>query len=105
MRGHRYQLLPVSALLGAVLAAGALFAAGRPAPALPDAPPDVAVGTELYDVQFSLRTQELFPSLTPARPLEVKAVRGSWLLLEVPGVPRGPLWVNFDQVISYKTSR
>jgi len=91
-----------SLLAGACLTLALTLGWERPA-AVTDAPPDVGSGTELFELETSRPLNTLFPGVGPSQALKVKSVRGSWVLVEVPGQPRGPVWLNFDQVIHYRT--
>lgn len=70
----------------------------------PDAPP-LSPGAKIYRVEFSRPQAQILPDLGPASPLQVREVRGSWVLLESPGIPRGPMWFNFDQVVHFSFER
>lgn len=98
---------PASLLLGALLAAGALFASGRQE-AEPEArflPDDIEKGTKLYELELSRPTAEILPGATPLLPVEVKELRDPWVLVEVRGLRGGPVWLNFEHVLRYRTSR
>lgn len=88
----RWTLLAVAAL---VVSLGA-FRQQRPGP------PDVGPGTKIYGIQLERSTSELWPTAGPATPFTVEAIRGSWLLLDSTAIPRGPVWVNFDEVITFR---
>ncbi len=68
-----------------------------------DGPPELELGTEVFGLEASRPLNVLFPSVGPTQALTVKAVSGPWVLVDVPGQPRGPIWFNFDQVIHYRT--
>lgn len=85
-----------------VLAVVALVATLSAAPLQGVGPPDVAAGTKIYGIEMERPSRELWPTAGPATPFTVQGVRGSWLLLDSPAIQRGPVWVNFDQVITFR---
>lgn len=93
-------LRSASLLVGLTVLVG-LAAASRPGPESPPLSP----GNKLYRIEFSRPQAEILPELGPANPLEVREVRGSWVLLDSPGIPRGPMWFNFDQVVRFSFER
>lgn len=91
-------------VLGSLATVLAVALAGARAPLQGYGPPEVGEGSKLYYFQTSRSTKELFPSLAFNTPVEVHRVVGNWALVEVVGFPKGRFWVNFDHVITYKTS-
>jgi len=86
------------ALAGAT--AAALLGASR---APEDLPPHVEPGTIIYGLELSLPTSEVLPGVGPATGIRILGNSGKWYLVETPEQPRGPQWINFDQVVSYRT--
>lgn len=78
-----------------------LSAAARPVP--DDVPPDLQAGSKVFGLVLAIPTGDVLPGVLPTTEVKVVASRGKWLLLETPNQPRGPQWVNFDQVVSYRT--
>lgn len=87
------------ALAGAT-AAAALLGVNRPAQ---DLPPHVGPGTTIYGLELSLPTGEVLLGIGPATGVRILGNTGKWYLVETPEQPRGPQWINFDQVVSYRT--
>jgi len=87
------------ALAGATVTA-ALLGAGR---APNDLPPHVDPGTVIYGLELSLTTSEVLQGVGPATGVKILGNTGRWYLVETPDQPRGPQWINFDQVVSYRT--
>ena len=87
-------------LLGA-LTVLALGAARAP---VSSSPPGVSGGAKLYQLRtvsgetLNLRTGD---SIGDTMPVEVVSTQGNWVELKSPGIPRGPIWVNFDQIARY----
>lgn len=98
----------VQTLLSVVLAAAlVLFLTARDhdgspaASAWPDeTPPGISAGQKLYWVQTRAPSLQALASTTP---VEIIETRGSWCLIDSNGINFGPIWLNFDQVLHYKT--
>jgi hypothetical protein len=63
-------------------------------------PPGVRPGVKLYYVQTSNREAFWVP---PTTPVEVRATDGRWVQVSSNAIDRDPLWLNFDQVVQYRT--
>lgn len=79
-----------------------LLASAGPSP--DGRPPHVDAGVSLYGLELANATGVL-TGVGPTTEVKVLESRGSWCLVEHPNQPRGPQWVNFDQVVSYRTRR
>lgn len=92
-----------SGALAAVAGAVAVSAALRPAPQ-DEVAPFLSPGRNVYGLVLDEPdgTRSL-PEVGFVEPIKIVGVRGHWALLEVRGQTRGPVWVNFDQVVSYRT--
>jgi len=74
-------------------------------PVASDAPPHVVPGALIYGVEFDRPTDQVLPGTGPVTPIEIIGNQGNWFLVETPSQPRGPQWINFDQVVSYRTEQ
>jgi hypothetical protein len=68
------------------------------------APPDIVPGTKIYQIDVTADSRNALASLAVTEPILVKEVRGPWVLVEVPGLPHGAVWLNFEQVVYYRTT-
>ena len=85
------------------LSVAALGLLARPETRPDDLPPHVSAGVHIYGLELTRPTDEVLPGIGPATAVKVLGNEGKWYLLETPNQPRGPVWVNFDQVLSYRT--
>jgi hypothetical protein len=90
------------AVAGASLAAALTLAARPPAPQQQIAP-FVVPERAIYGLELSVPTRDLFPTLRSIDPVNIIGVEGKWALVGFRGLTRGPIWINFDHVISYRT--
>ena len=90
------------ALSTTVLASLATLLAARP-PVQDEIAPFVVPEGAIYGLQLSHPTRELFPTLRPIDPVKILGTQGRWALVGFQGLTRGPIWLNFDHVISYRT--
>lgn len=68
-------------------------------------PPDLRAGTKIYALDASADSRGVLTALAVTAPLEVLEMRGSWAHVKLPNQPYGPVWLNFDQVVYYRTTR
>jgi hypothetical protein len=86
---------------------GGLVVTGRwqAAAGTPGGPPDLAPGTRIYQLDATSDSHNALDSLAVTAPIEVLEVRGAWARVKVPTLPYGPVWLNFDQLVYYRTTR
>lgn len=85
-------------------AATAALVAWRPAPAQEEVAPFLTNGKLVYGLVLNEPdTARSLPDVGVVEPMKIVGVQGHWALLEVRGQTRGPVWINFDQVVSYRT--
>lgn len=72
---------------------------------LEEAAPHVYEGMTIYGLQTTFDVEAALPGMTPFVGVRILGTEGRWALVEYPSQTRGPAWVNFDQVISYRTDR
>jgi hypothetical protein len=91
------------AIGGAVAALVVTLALGAAGPPTGDLPPHLTAGKTFYGIVFAQPDASPLGPLSATTPIKVLGSEGSWYLLEVPRQPRGPVWVNMDLVVSYRT--
>jgi hypothetical protein len=74
-------------------------------PVAQEGPPDLRAGTKIYALDATADSRGVLTALAATAPLEVLEVRGSWAQVRLPNLPYGPVWLNFDQVVYYRTTR
>jgi hypothetical protein len=102
--------LPSGALAFAALSLfglGGLAVTGRwqAEAAAPGGPPELSPGARIYQLDATSDSHNALDSLSVTAPIEVLEVRGAWARVKVPTLPYGPVWLNFDQVVYYRTTR
>jgi len=98
MNSLRSLTLPAAAALGA-------FAAGRATVPQEEVAPYLSAGKKVFALVLDEpETARSLPEAGPVEPITIVGVQGRWALLETRGQTRGPVWVNFDQVVSYRTN-
>ena len=68
--------------------------------ALDETPPGIEPGKKIYWVQTRSDTLKAVVGPTP---VEIIETRGAWALVNSSGINFGPIWLNFDEVLHYKT--
>jgi hypothetical protein len=94
-----------SMALGAILALSGtwLLSAMEPAPSGLQAGGLVA-GSKVFGFNLLKGEGSGIKGLTDASPVAVRERSGRWALIEFPSLTTGPVWVNTDLVISYRSN-
>lgn len=113
MKIHSFAL-GLGAGFGSALALVFLLSATRPAPE-PHAPlpaqeetvgaaPYVTGGTKIWGLRLAGLQTTAVETLGDQQFVEIIGTEGSWALVRHQGQTRGPVWINFDQALTYRTA-
>jgi hypothetical protein len=94
-----------SMLLGVAAALAVSWLASAASPAVPpDLPRQLKVGGTIFGFDVLSGGGKGLSSLSPDSPVTIREVRGGWFLVDYPTQKTGPVWVNSDMIVSFRTN-
>lgn len=68
------------------------------------AAPYVTGGAKIWGLRLAGTQTTAVESLSDQQFVEIIGAEGSWALVKHQGQTRGPVWINFDQALTYRTA-
>lgn len=95
-----------SMLLGAAAALALCWLVSAAAPAAsPELPTQLKTGGTVFGFDVLSGGGKGLAGLSPETPVTVREMSGDWILVDFPTQKSGPVWVNGNMLVSFRTNR
>ena len=92
-------------LLGAAVAAIAILSTSARGPLAPQAGMELRAGGSVFGLNLVKGTGDPLSGLTSNTPVKIRDVKGDWVQVDFPSMKTGPVWLNMNNIVSYRTGR